>query len=332
MKAAIKILMILSVFIMLSCTENKEKFLITKDDSKCKNALIAKNVKADYVYYFNEGENEGNKNLFNYKFKLLNAVMDNNITVYDGFTFEPEYQSSLSSDKNSIDADEIRKLLINDTVIVSKQSNIGLVGLSFYEEWFFNLDKFTFDKKVIAYSPVKQYNIEELDRPIKTKLFTVKCNNTGKFKKLAGNIKSTINRKDHDSQIIKGIAWSEFIYQLINKALVSEKIALDFYDDSKILSKSDLEMMLGAGVDSNYVYNPDTQKDDLVVIERDYNLNEIEEVMFIEDWYYNVDDYSIKKKVKAIVPIRKYYEPEAQREINFPICKIILKFENIIKN
>lgn len=107
------------------------------------------------------------------------------------------------------------------------------------------------------------------------------------------------------------------IYGIKNEGLT----AYDGYMDnfSKTITLDEVMSGLGAGLDSNYVYNPEIGDDELVVTEKEARASEIYQYRLKEEWFFDNQKSVMEVRIIGMCGIRQYYDDQAQREMTIPV-------------
>ncbi|OQY00523.1 MAG: hypothetical protein B6I20_08645 [Bacteroidetes bacterium 4572_117] len=279
-----------------------------------------------------------------------------NNTLYNLNTSE----FSIKEAKKELDTLDVTKWIINKAnpngplvkSIVKEDFGLDQIkGLVFIDEWYFDAEKFTFAKNVIAYQPIKSNNYER-------KKLICELNFEGLSKK---QIKKSNKRLVHyaivqyEQKILnrleyKGLSENRFMYPpfenenapfltsygrnmlietIFNKVLKEGEAAYDF-DSNKTISPKEIKKRMGATdelVMVEDVENPDEPMKEITV-EGTYSLSEIKSYIFTEDWFLDPLTLRIVKKVRAIAPVR-YYTQHLDGEQQIPKKQIVfeIKFE-----
>jgi len=123
---------------------------------------------------------------------------------------------------------------------------------------------------------------------------------------LAKNIKYEVKITSDatiQSEWIKDFDNEKFMNLIYNNVINGKTKAYDFYDNS-VLTEPELREQLGLISDTFEIENPETKEISIEIYNSEFDPSIIESYIFIEDWYYNPETYSIYKKVKAIAPVR----------------------------
>lgn len=145
------ILLLFLFQILISCSQKKEKIVITK---KIQYDVNIKNVNSNYDLWI---ENIGQSERYAFIQKILDAANNGTITSYDYFN-KPLSLNELKK----LGVDSIYKTLTRayppyeefDTLIINRINIRDINKIRFLEEWQMNEENFVFEKRVIGIAPV----------------------------------------------------------------------------------------------------------------------------------------------------------------------------------
>lgn len=136
----------------------------------------------------------------------------------------------------------------------------------------------------------------------------------GELTLLAKGIKYEVNFEDTlRPQWVKNVDFKKLIDVLIDRVF-SGKIQAYSYFENKPLTKEDLQTIGGAGIDTIWVENPDTGEEEMKVIKKEFDPDEIKSIVFIEEWHLDEKNLTLEKKVTGMIPVR-FYTKEPSTEI-----------------
>ncbi len=235
-------------------------------------------------------------------------------TLYDPDTFEELVQiENFSVDKNEIQA------------------------IKFWEKWNFDEYKFTMQKTVKAYSPVRIEDMFDEATHFITPAFTIVSddykNKRAKkkalkkmqlFKKIKyefqlNNEKATLSGEQRNAPLWTDQTQKRFKKMIVDAVLTGKKKAYDFTTGQAISTK-EARKRLGESAEIIGYYDDEFEFDDQGnIIEHTalnpYNIAEIQAVIFHENWYIDKNTMRIHKEVVALSPVRYYVEPYSDESI-----------------
>lgn len=222
-------------------------------------------------------------------------------------------------------------------------------SINFIEDWSLTASPLSFHKKVYAYEPVRRYldYTSDFDRFIYRKVF--RLYNNPNFKKdksklkLAAQVKyehlfnfdgayrndvfsdlvaKRLQQKDEDFQInqiysntiapfFNGFNQRIFIKTLLDKVFSGDAIAYDYFTSTKLTPQEARGKVIKPKI--VLVTNVLTGENEERSFEADLT-SEIISVIFIEDWYFDVETLQFEKKVVGIAPVRYFYDWEREQE------------------
>ncbi len=230
------------------------------------------------------------------KSKLLNDV---DIS----YVFDSRTNRTVNIDENTFDT------VVTETPYVFDPSSVQ--KLVFREEWNFSKEKFIMTKKLLQYAPIRivKRNIDGKGLDLaKQMLLWINCEKkTDDRKLLAENVTYELNLINQDNpEWMESLSVSRFVDILLSQVLDGKRTAYDFFSNDKVaLSIDVVRANLGATVETYYVEDDDKNVVDTVQITGNVYPDEIQSVIFVEDWYVD-DNMVIYKTVKRIAPVRHY--------------------------
>lgn len=257
------------------------------------------------------------------------------ISSFDQFPYDYN-----SGNYKQISNEDIYKTLeIDDKTIDIPLEDIKSV--SFIEEWILDEDKFCMYKDVKALTPVIHYyyyygesngdSIEVMIPPF-TFIYDVtkkdqKRDNATKNKILLSEItyRFIIHNKEnwppkHSFQDIKSMKYTEkfscpfwssysrqkLVYTIFDQVLSGKSSAYDYHNNME-LDTMEIRNRMDAGIRSYTIIDPETGYEIKKTELPDPDLDEIQSVIFIEEWYYDEKTLELGKKLKGVAPIRSYF-------------------------
>ena len=209
----------------------------------------------------------------------------------------------------------------------------------FTETWNFDPEKFVFRKNVIAYEPVRHYFREDdLERQamilrktgrliFNKKLSKKEIKKSDKRMQLCAKVAYEFpfkHRYEHlqylksghseirdypfenpDAPFLNSIVERELLNTLY-EAVINEQVKAYDYYSKKPLSVKEVKENMGATTDTVYFQDMDAQPQQQVV-HNEARIFEIQSLIFIENWYIDMETLRMKKEVTGIAPVRYYY-------------------------
>lgn len=182
----------------------------------------------------------------------------------------------------------------------------GISALYFVESWSFSKANYQFNKMVESWSPVYVYDRIINGESLKAKklLYDVWGNSQANEKTdqlIAENMTYEVNFvSEHETNEFLNL---EKLMDLIVMPVVNgEKKAYDFYEHTE-MPMEEILTVLGHSIDSVEEYDSKNEVYTWTIMESDINLNNIQALIFVEDWYMDEVTFTIRKKVKSIAPV-----------------------------
>jgi hypothetical protein len=200
--------------------------------------------------------------------------------------------------------------------------------LVFEEDWLLDTSKFIMNKKVTAYTLIREYirttrlNPAELTKSMVAR-YDFSKNKEKDFSKL------TLLQKDVAYEVplvnatnpewLENIQVKHVINVLLAEALSGNEQAYSFMLRDTLTKLSVLEVKQRLGEETQIITNLDetTGETDSISVEKKIEPSEIVGIAFIEDWYIDKKTMQIYKDVKGIGLVREYtkYLDEQQSEL-----------------
>ena len=323
MKKNLLMLSLILLIALFSCNNNNTKETLSTND------LLPKNVSSEYEFInVNNTFNHWTENFKAKEFytSLYNFVIEGNIKVYDYNGKEESIDKvkiSFGDYNDTVMIENAETFEIETKVIERKVDFDKITGMYFKENWFFNESEFKFTKEIIEYYPVLT-KLSNIDTNAYSKFlgFAVRNNeyNIDNEKILASGIISEYCFNDTlESTILSGMDINKFREVLINRAYESKNVYNP--DNLETMSKDDIDKSLGLEEDTIIIEDPETGETSKHVIQNTIYYDEVENIIFIEDWYLDENNYSIRKEIVGIAPVMsiyKYHEDETEVSKRIP--------------
>jgi len=298
MKTKILSLVVVIVINCISCKQSNHADIENISDKKNPNALLWDKVIINDIFNLYEGDPDHSQMIRNdSSFKNLKRAMDvifdkvkqQKIEVYETDSWD-SYKIKQDPLFTEIDTLKFMSWETGEIGAITIGPNItpqDVEAISFREEWYFDAINFKMEKDVIAFCPVKKYFVKVINRKWDYHFFKIKNNHGAipediNYELLASNVKPRFNVLDPKTD--NGMDGRKFIDIIIDKVI---KGGIQTYDPLYLI---------------DFKKRPFT-KDELNEYCDGY-IDEIREhvskVVFVEDWYFNKKNLSIKKKVKGI--------------------------------
>jgi hypothetical protein len=224
---------------------------------------------------------------------VFEKAMNSEITVYD---------------PNADDTSHIK--LTKEDILNRLDQQKGLLNLSeiksffFKEEWFLDTtEPFLFEKKVSCWYPVRFYQTENTN---KMKLI-FKATGGNPTELLAKNVIYEFNLEDTiNPEFTANLNMIKLSTLLVNKVLNGKTKGYDPIDTNHVFTHEQILSRMGATKDTVYVEDVNTGEQSLKIIAVAPMFEQITSLIFVEDWYYDLKTFAIKKVIKGIGPVRHY--------------------------
>lgn len=273
------------ILLLLSCTTEKKE----KNQQNKSNLLVDQLITVSHLYSEQAQQSLPWKNSFKVR-PLINSlfyeVLQNKIVLYN-----PIFEDTVF---NVLDKESWLHILKNNKQLTFDTTQFN--DLYFFESWSLDTaNNFNLQKEVLYWSPVKREN---------------------QIMKLAGKVKA---------------------YPLKEKKLLAQQLIYEFSLNDSIFSNERLNKRKFAKIlfdwaihNPHKTYNPFTSqpmtKEELYqrmnISDSSLYLpyNEINAILFVENWYYDTKTYSIQKEVLSIAPILYLFDNnEVLKQILFVI-------------
>ncbi|NOU18055.1 MAG: hypothetical protein HOO91_10925 [Bacteroidales bacterium] len=218
-----------------------------------------------------------------------------------------------------------------------------LSSINFIEGWSLTANPLSFHKEVYAYEPVRRYldDFSDFDKFRYRKVFRLYNNPNYKIDKsklkLAAQVKyehlfnfdgayrndifsdlvaKRLSQNDLDFQLsqiysntispfFNGFNQFIFIKTLLDNVYSGNAIAYDYYTSAKLTSQEAKGRVIEPKI--LIATNPLSGENEERAVEVDLT-SEIISVVFIEEWYFDVETLQLEKKVVGIAPVRYFYD------------------------
>lgn len=236
-----------------------------------------------------------------------------------------------------------------EEAIVNEINRDEIASLYFVENWVYDKDKFTFEKQVKSFIPIRHFirpdAINENDILLKKTFIKLQPQNNSWWqqRKIEKRLihTNTIqyefflhNNAFYEDDLLYSNAeleknaspfWSSYsrnmlVHSIVDNVLSGEITAYAFYDNSQKYTIKEVEEKMGGGVDTLIIIDPETGEEKTITHQRELQTYNIQSVIFYEDWYIDPETLFIKKTVKAIAPVIWYFvdgETELRKKIPF---------------
>jgi hypothetical protein len=185
-------------------------------------------------------------------------------------------------------------------------------SMYFDEEWSIDTtEPFLFEKKILSWYPVRYFKREGSDKEEMKLIFKVKGGDAQEI--LAKNIKTEFQLQDTIQP-----TWTEnlnspkLVSLILSKVFSGKTKVWDPSNIEKELTRQEIDMNFGVTTDTIYLDNPETGKQEVKIIKREINPEEISSIIFVEDWYYDSNTLAIKKVITGIGPVRHYVKSDGE--------------------
>jgi hypothetical protein len=229
---------------------------------------------------------------------------------------------------------------VADTMITTQETN-NINKLMFEEKWFFDAQKYTMKKDVVAYWPVidkYEYMLtgemlymgyqmwgaiipnpktKNKFQPFLNIKYEYNLGNeeliTNSYKNLKDCYYEILYNSDFkiekkNSPLFSSYSRNKLLEQIIDPVAEGKIKAYDFYS-GKELSKKEIDEIMGTGIDSIAVdLDGDLIEDKIIFVPRKLQKEDINSVIFIEEWFIDPATLAIQKKVKGIALVFNEYK------------------------
>ncbi|MBI5219384.1 MAG: hypothetical protein HY958_10685 [Bacteroidia bacterium] len=322
----INVVLVIFVFLIVVSCNNKN------DQGASSNALLFDKACVKYAVRWDNNSVPNYIDGLNnsaYTEQMLDSVLSEKIKAFEfymaGFPKDSLTFTDADNTENPITLKEAKRQLgekfdtMPDKTIEKTEINKKEIkGFVFNEYWNFDGKKFIMTKTVSSVTPIRVYEVPAVPgNMLQSPVFAISCKEGKNYTELGKNIKYSVslvntpdsyNHGELTSPIgVEGINKGRLMWILLNNVLTGKKKAYDFFSqDKKQLSAAEIKYNLGYRIDSVQTTNPKTGNEETVVDTINYSRFELTGLYFIEDWYYDKDNFAIKKEVVAIGPMREY--------------------------
>ncbi len=270
-------------------------------------------------------------------------------TKPDKLTY-PEIKSKLGIRKDTLYSDTGDSILF---VYENELNNKELSSVLCYDKWYFDEEKFEFYKTTEAYAPVRQYAYDGYDgysveyrdkitawiipKPFKNerkRLKNFKKSIPVQQVKYEMKINADIDNECYeyreqleleDAPYLNSVARKKLRSLLLDVALTGTRPVYDFYTGEQ-LDPEFVAEQLGQRIDTMLVYDDGT--DDMTEYLSFHKIKEeeIQSLIFIENWRTDTVSMHIYKEVVGVAAVRTFYDEddiaqeEPHRKIVFTVC------------
>ncbi|MGQ9847841.1 MAG: hypothetical protein ACUVQP_10155 [Bacteroidales bacterium] len=264
------------ILILISCQHSEKNTLNTG-----KNLLIDDKVYVYSIYsdsILNSSPWKSPFKINQFISKLFYEVLQNKLTLYN-----PIFEDSIF---HALDKESWLRLLQNNKHLTFDTSQFN--NILFYETWTLDTNKtFQLTKNVIYWAPIKT------DKELKQQKLAgkVKCNTTEAKTLLAPKVIYEFSFEDSltPNHLLNK---KKLIRLLIDKAL---NLNLTTYNPFTATPLTKEELMKRLDITDSSLYMP---------------YHNISGLIFIENWYYNPQTFSIHKEVTGIAPVKTSFNGE----------------------
>ncbi len=304
------LIIIIGILFVFSCDkDNTEKEVVYAND----NALLADKVQVDNrIAFENEDNPDWIKGFDNEKFveTVFSKIFSGELAGFsnmenNGYTIE-EVKDRMGEKPFTLVFNEETNQ--TDTVFTKKEIELSEIKeLYFEEEWFFDKDKLSFEKTINLWTFIRVYyrdtDFKKEDTRYK-KIFQIKKNDKSKFVNKIAEDYTYIFKFFQDYQNkTAGLDKNNFFRFLLQSI---EEGKIKSYDPIYLVDKSKREFTVDelknyAGISLDY----------------DEFSDEVNKIIFVEDWFFDEETFSIAKKVKGIGFIADRYNDAWEEKILF---------------
>ena len=248
---------------------------------------------------------------------LLKRIENKEIQAYQ-FSLKEKMPISFENVKLNFDALD-KKVMVDgkEQMVVSNILSQEVQDLMFLENWKYDETTSTIEKKINGLAAIRTYavpvgdSLEEIRQNIP---FIVYFNDSVE---MSATAKLICPRAEYVVKLSKCDSLFTDFSKLDSKTLVKTMIenvknqnikVYDYFNLEKTkISFQQVEENFGAAAEVIDVEDPETGKITKKSIKNEINLDEIIELVFIEEWYYDETNFSFYKKIIAYGPVREYY-------------------------
>ena len=306
------LLVLLAVF-LFSCNTEQKTNETPKETSvnASENALLYTDVTIKQeINFFPEMNPDWTESLV--KSNLLKKLVDGalsgkNVFNYDDLSMSvQEVKTSLGQSVDTVFIEDLETHEMEMKVVINKFKPEQIIGIFFKENWSMDKDLTSFTKTIKEYSVVRQYKTDstfEKSRTVKALTFKLYNNHkTNKYKTIAKDVFTEFYFYQENQDFIQGLNTRGLIDAILKYVVAGNKL-YSFNDPKQELNYADLKEQLGMVTDTLYIENLETGDFEVKITEDFADRDNIEGLVFIEDWQYDEETMMINKVVTGIAPI-----------------------------
>ena len=189
-----------------------------------------------------------------------------------------------------------------------EELNCNLSALYFTENWKFSKKNYQLEKEILMWTPVYFCQKEYKDTVVNIKkvIYDIHNKKLSNEKLIASDITYEFSLID-DKERHNTLNAKRIVDLILTPVLEGKQKAYNFDTDQKY-SLEEIEERLGKKTDSIEVENTKTGEIKLEVLTEDASFEDINALIFVEDWYMDMDNLSIRKHVKSVAPVKFIYD------------------------
>ncbi len=271
--------------VLISCNQEN------KTSTPKKNALLPENILVRSEVNFKETAFEDWTKGVDEPFfdNLINDILGSETQTYDAWLY-PDLPYFIELPKKEIKTS------------IGKIPNYNFKSLLFTEKWSFDKAAFRLEKEPIVWTPILSYQISVQDsiQERKKVVFSIKNTPNKSETKVAEDIIYELDLNDNTSY--KFLDLEKMAHLLLDSTLTGKHLISDFFtgEPAKL---SSIKTSLGMVNDTIEVENLETGVIEQKIITSEADFQSITSYIFKEDWYFDSQTKSIRKKVKEICPV-----------------------------
>lgn len=266
---------------------------------------------------------------------LIDDILKNRKLVYDPNNPGPYYPYNGVEEREILDPDRVlQNLEIEATeypVYIGQDlyNREEINALIFTEAWHFDESEWTFRKEVRSFTPVREYSdtarYRELRIRVLERLNQVEADT--ERREYLGTIffefplmldpKVEDIREDlaYFTEQARNPFWTSYnrrkLVDVLIRKVFNNEVPAYRYGTNVRTNRNEIERAFNAGwMTMAYQDQHGDMQDTSVYI--DYNIEEIQSLVFVEDWYINPEGFTIYKNVAGIAPVRHFINPETE--------------------
>jgi len=112
------------------------------------------------------------------------------------------------------------------------------------------------------------------------------------------------------SEIFTTLDKTDFKDKLIATTLTGKIKVYDPFDTAKVLSKEEIKAVIGTWQDTVVGVNEKQGDTALIIRQFGFDKNELTKLLFIENWNFNSQSFTLTKDVKSWCPVKVYYKED----------------------